>query len=153
MASAAAPDEIAARSASIAAPRLNPLQLLLAACVRFQLLLAACVRFQLLLTACVRFQLLLSIAFVSTASRLRPLRLLLPASCSVQQEFIWILDSTILEHSTQSRFSSTKVARHYSLVPPPRTSHFRYTQTDEQTHTRLNLNVLMDSRKRWAVQI
>ena len=145
MASAAPPDEIAARSASIAAPRLHPLQLLLAACVRFQLLLAACVhfqlllaacvRFQLLLAACVRFQVLLSIAFVSTASRLRPLQLLLPASCSVQQEFIWILDSTILEHSTQLRFSSTKVAHHYSLVPPhEHPTSITHRQTNRHTH-------------------
>ena len=79
------------------APRLCPLQLLLAACVRFEsaaapwldciyplhllLVLPVCVRFQLLLLDCARFScccMLAACVGFSCCSRSRPLRLLLP---------------------------------------------------------------------------
>ena len=124
-ASAAALDEIATRSASIAAPRLHPLQLLLAARVRFQLLL--------------------SIASVSTAPRLHPLRLLLLASCSGRFQPC-LLFSNILCRVRGSVNRSTKVARHYSLIPPhehPTSVTHRHTQTDTthtHTHTHTHTN-------------
>ena len=122
-ASAAAPREIATRSASTAAPRLHLLQLLLAACVCFSC--SSRLRpFQLLLD-CVRFGCSSPIASASTAAprlcpiqlqldpRLCPLRLLLPASCSGR--FQPMLN--VLEHSSQSsRFSKLKYEGRASLV-------------------------------------
>ena len=92
-------------SASAAAPRLHPLQLLLPDCVRFN-------------NCCS------PIASDSTAAH-RLLRLLLPASCSGRFQ-----PSNVLEHSSRSsRFSKLKYKSRASLVPP----HIRYTPT--HTHT------------------
>ena len=143
-------------SSSAAARHLRPLQLLLsiasistASQLRLlRLLLPDCVRFNsaprwrplhLLLPDCIRF---------NSAPRWRPLHLLLPdcvrfnccspiasASAASPRQLFWKIPamSTILEHSTQSlRFSKLKCEGRASLEssPVPRTSHFRYTQTD-----------------------
>ena len=128
------------------APRMRPLQLRLAACVRFELLpgpiasastasaSSCCSMF----AACVRF---------SCCSRSHPLRLLLPdcvhfeccspiACIRLQPQ----LDSSPMFSNilrgvrgsvNKLKYKSTKVARHYSLVPP----HEHPTSvTHRQTH-------------------
>ena len=107
------------------APRLRPLRLLFPDCVRFN----SAPRWhplRLLLTGCVRFNCCSPIA---------------SASAATPRQLFWKIPvmSTILEHSTQSsRFSKlkyTKVARHYSLVPPhEHPTSVTHRQTDEQTH-------------------
>ena len=140
-----------------AAPRLHPLQLLLPArlhqSVSTTAELPACIRFSCCsplasaFSCCSRlrpFQLLPD-CVSAAAPRLRPLQLCSPmasASAAAPHQLFWKIPamSTILEHSNTLRKvrdsvnQSTKVAHHYSLVPP----HEHPTSvTHRQTRTRL----------------
>ena len=153
------PDSSLSRAA---APRLHPLQLLLPArlhrSVSTAAELPACIRFSCcspLASAsaaaldCVRFncfriasasaaaspiQFFSPIASASTAApRLRPLRLLLPASCSGRFQPCPLF-SNILRRVRGSVNRSMKVARHYSLVPPnEHPTSVTHRQTDRHT--------------------
>ena len=130
-----------------AAPRLHPLQLLLAACVCF-----SCCSLLASASAAARrlcpLQLLLSIVCVSTAPRLRPLQLLLPdcvlfncsspiasASTAAPRQLFWKIPARA--QCSQTFFAELEVqqievrrSRVTSLVPP----HFRYTHTHRDKH-------------------
>ena len=134
------------------ASRLHPLQLQLPNCIRFSCcMLPYCIRFSdcIRFRDCIRFSCCSPIVSASAdAPRLCPLQLMLPdcvrfssptASASAAQPSSGRFQP-LHEHSPSSRFFSTKVAHHYSLVQPP-----EHPTSVTHTHTNTWLKSLIRS--------
>ena len=111
IASVSTAPRLIAASASAAAPRLRPLRLLLPDCVRFDCSSP-----------------IASNSTAASALRLRPLRLLLPASWSAGR-FQPIYAQCSRTFFAEFGGSEVRRSRITSLVPAPRTSHFRHAHT------------------------